>query len=254
MDTLNRSLSRGLQILRIFNTHPTPTLGEVAEASGLPKPTVFRFMKTLAAEGYVTVREPSKRYHLTPAVLELGYAALRSLGVGATLTPFLEELAAKTGGVANLSVLDGRDILYLARVAPPPEIRRLVTMRISVGSRIPAHCTAMGRILLAISETALDTVLAAPLTQLTPKTTTSPEALERAVERARRAGYSLVEEELALGFNGAAVPVVTSKFSGLALGLTVQTTDYTRAEITADLVPLLRETAERVSSALSMSD
>ncbi len=254
MDVLNRSLSRGLQILRLFNAHPTPTLGEIAEESGLPKPTVLRFMKTLVAEGYVTVDAGSKRYHLTPSVLELGYAALRSLGVGATVTPFLEQLAAQTGGITNLSVLDGRDILYLARVAPPPEIRRLVTMRISVGSRIPAHCTAMGRILLASSDAALEAMLDAPLEQLTPNTITSPEALRRAVDRVKHLGYSLVEEELALGFTGASVPVVTAKFAGLALGLTVQTSDYTSAEITAKLVPLLRETSQRISSALSMSD
>lgn len=254
MNVLNRSLSRGLQILRLFNDRPTPTLGEIADGSGLPKPTVLRFMRTLVAEGYVTVDAGAKRYHLTPAVLELGYAALRSLGIGATVTPFLEQLAAQTGGVTNLSVLDGRDILYLARVAPPPEIRRLVTMRISVGSRIPAHCTAMGRILLANSDVALEAVVAAPLAQLTPKTNTSPETLRRAVERVKELGYSLVEEELALGFTGASVLVVTSKFPGLALGLTVQTTDYTSAEITEKLVPLLRETAKRVSSALSMSD
>lgn len=252
MSTLNRSLSRGLQILRLFNAQPTPTLGEIASAVDLPKPTVFRFMKTLAAEGYVTVSPSPRRYHLTPAVLELGYAALRSLGIGATVTPFLEQLAAATGGVTNLSVLDERDILYLARVVPPPEIRRLVTMRISVGSRIPAHCTAMGRMLLAQSAAALETVLAAPLAQLTPKTSTEPAVLRRAVAEVQRLGYSIVEEELALGFNGLAVPVAAREFAGLALGLTVQTTDFSRAEIVTELIPRLQQTAARISAALSM--
>ena len=252
MTSLNRSLSRSLQILRLFNAHPTPTLGEVAEAVDLPKPTVFRFLKTLEAEGYVTVSPISKRYRLTPAVLELGFAALRSLGIGATVTPYLEKLAEETGGVANLTVLDERDILYLARVAPTPEIRRLVTMRISVGSRIPAHCSAMGRMLLSSNPAALEALLSAPLERMTPKTNIDPDSIRRAVARIGKQGYSIVEEELALGFNGLAVPVDTTEFDGLALGLTVQTTDYSKAEIVATLIPKLQTTAARISAGLTM--
>lgn len=251
MAIYNRSLSRGLQILRLFNANPSPTLGEIVAAVSLPKPTVFRFMQTLIAEGYVTVNPVTNRYHLTPAVLELGYGALRSLGIGATVTPFLEQLAFETGGVANLSVLDGRDILYLARVAPPPEIRRIVTMRINVGSRIPAHCTAMGKMLLARSPRALETVLSKPLQPMTPKSITSPEKLQLEIERIRKRGYSVAEEELAIGFSAIAVLVISTNFDGLALGLTVQTTDYTRAQMIEQLVPRLKETAERISASLS---
>jgi IclR family pca regulon transcriptional regulator len=224
----------------------------VAEASGLPRPTAFRFLKTLEAEGYVTISPTSKRYRLTPAVLELGFAALRSLGIGATVTPYLEALAEETGGVANLTALDRGDIVYLARVASTPEIRRLVTMRIGVGSRIPAHCSAMGRVHLSTNPEALEALLSRPLERLTVKTNVDPDSIRRAVARTAKHGYSIVEEELALGFNGLSVPVNTNEFSSLALGLTVQTSDYSRSEIVSVLIPKLHATAALISSGLTM--
>lgn len=251
MTTHNRSVSRSLEILRLFNSHPTPTLGEVSAAVSLPKPTTLRFLRTLEGEGYVTRSPTSKRYRLTPAVLELGFAALRSLGISGATTPFMDELAAATGGVVNLSVLDEHDILYLARVSPPPEIRRLVTMRISVGSRIPAYCTAMGRMLLAGNPSALESVLTSPIAPMTPKSNTDPDSLRRAVERAGENGFCVSEEELALGFIGIAVPVPSSELEQLALGLTVTTTDYNKQQIVDQLVPSLFATAAKISRGLS---
>ena len=148
----NRSLSRGLRILRVFNEEPRPTLTRIAASVELDKTTCRRFLLTLQEEGYVEYDETLKRYQLRPLVLELGFAALGSMSVPKVAAPYMQDLANQTGGALNLSKLEGDEVVLVGRAVAEAEKRKLVTMNLHVGMRLPAHCTAMGRILIGTTQ------------------------------------------------------------------------------------------------------
>jgi IclR family pca regulon transcriptional regulator len=135
----------------------------------------------------------------------LGYAYLSSLGLPGVATPHLEALVAAVRESSSVSVLDGDEIVYVARVST----RRIMTVVISVGTRLPAYCTSMGRVLLAgQSDEWLDGYLAsARLSQLTRQTITDPARLRAELTRVRRQGWALVDEELEEGLRSMAAPI-----------------------------------------------
>jgi IclR family pca regulon transcriptional regulator len=139
-----QSLQRGLAVIRAFDAgHPELTLSEVARLCGLTRAAARRFLLTLADLGYV--RTDGRLFSLTPRVLELGYAFLSSLTLPEVAEPHLERLVAEVRESSSLSVLDGDDIVYVARVPTS----RIMTVAINVGTRFPAYATSMGRVLLA---------------------------------------------------------------------------------------------------------
>ncbi|HLU32391.1 MAG TPA: helix-turn-helix domain-containing protein, partial [Natronosporangium sp.] len=139
-----QSLERGLAVIRAFDAdHRSLTLSEVAAATGVTRAAARRFLLTLAELGYV--RNHGRYFSLTARVLELGYAYLSSLSLPEVAEPHLEALVAQVDESSSLSVLDGTDIVYVARVP----VRRIMTVAISVGTRFPAYATSMGRVLLA---------------------------------------------------------------------------------------------------------
>src|SRR3954451_16591953 len=172
-DTL-QSLERGLAVLQVFSSeHPQLTLSDVARMAGTTRATARRILHTLAALGYVRV--DGRSFSLPPRVLSLGWAYLSSLNLWDIAQPFMEELVAKTNESCSASTLDLPDIVYVARVPT----RRIMTIALAIGSRLPAHATSMGRVLLAdLPDAELDRYLSeTQLERFTKRTVVDPEKL-----------------------------------------------------------------------------
>lgn len=199
-----QSLDRGLAVIRALNVPGRgQTLSDVARDTGLPRAAVRRFLLTLEALGYV--RCSDRRFALTPRVLELGYAYLSSLSLPEIAQPHLRDLVGRVNESCSMSVLDGSDVVYVAR----EPTRRIMTVAISIGTRFPAHVTSMGRVLLAELPgdelpARLDAVSLSPLTS---RTVTDRRVLERELARVRRQGWALVDQELEDGLRSIAAPV-----------------------------------------------
>jgi IclR family pca regulon transcriptional regulator len=199
-----QSLERGLAVIRAFSaSRPSLTLSEVAAATGVTRAAARRFLLTLVHLGYV--RSEGRYFSLTARVLELGYAYLSSLTLPEVAEPHLEDLVAKVNESSSMSVLDGTDIVYVARVP----VSRIMTVAISVGTRFPAYATSMGRVLLAeLPEPELDKLLADLRPEpLTGRTVTTAQALRAELARVRGQGWSLVNQELEEGLRAIAAPV-----------------------------------------------
>lgn len=203
-DQYVQSLARGLSIITAFDDeHRLMTLTEVAQRTGLTRATARRFLLTLTSLGYV--RNDGRLFSLTPRILTLGSAYLSSVGLPQIAQPHLEELSAKLGESTSASVLDGTEIVYIARVAT----RRIMTVGISVGTRFPAYATSMGRVLLAgMADDDLHALLEdMPMSRLTPKTIHTPEALLDEINGIRDRGWSIVDQELEIGLRSIAAPI-----------------------------------------------
>jgi IclR family pca regulon transcriptional regulator len=197
-------LAKGLSVIRAFTRDSaTLTLSEVATLTALPAATARRCLMTLEELGYVM--RNGRQFLLRPKVLELGAAYIDSMNIDFLTKTHLEEVARNTGDSAALCVLDGSDIVYVARAS----IRTLMRLEAHVGSRFPAYATSVGRVLLAGKTVAalqryFETAAIEPLTS---HTVTDVEELRRIVEKCRRNGYSAVKDELDYGVVALAVPV-----------------------------------------------
>lgn len=246
-----QSLGRGLAVIRAFDAgHPEMTLSEVARATGLTRAAARRFLLTLAELGYV--RAEGRTFRLTARVLDLGYAFLSSLTLPEVAEPHLERLVAEVHESSSLSVLDGRDVVYVGRVPTS----RIMTVAINVGTRFPAHATSMGRVLLAgLPESGLAAYLAeADLAPLTPRTVTDPDRLAAEVRRVRTQGWALVDQELEKGLRAVAVPVRDR--AGLIVGavnISAHASRWTQGEMRRTLLPPLLATARYIEADLPAS-
>ncbi|MDG9708777.1 IclR family transcriptional regulator domain-containing protein [Streptomyces sp. DH10] len=199
-----RSFERGLAVIRAFDAeHPALTLSEVARACELTRAAARRFLLTLADLGYV--HTDGRRFRLSPRVLELGYSYLASYTLPQIAEPHLEQLVARVRESSSLCVLDGDDIVYVARVPT----RRIMSASITVGTRFPAYVTSVGRVILAqLPDEDVEARLArAELKPLTPRTVATPQALRTELRRVRRQGYAVVDQELEEGLRSVAAPV-----------------------------------------------
>ena len=199
-----QSLERGLAVIRAFGRHhPALTLSEVARDTGLNSAAARRFLYTLVELGYL--RSDGREFRLRPAVLDLGHAYLSSLTLPDIALPHLEALSTRVGESSSVAVLEGVDIVYVARVAT----RRIMTATIRVGTTFPAFATALGRTILANStadvlDEYLDTI--APVA-LTARTITDVHVLRRELTAIRRAGWAIVDQELEDGLRSVAAPL-----------------------------------------------
>jgi IclR family pca regulon transcriptional regulator len=246
-----QSLERGLAVIRAFDrTHPELTLSEVATSTGVTRAAARRFLLTLMDLGYV--RSDGRFYSLSPRVLELGYAYLSSLSLPEVAEPHLEALVAEVNESSSVSVLDGADIVYVARVPTS----RIMTVAISVGTRFPAYATSMGRVLLAgLSDEALTEYLERQtIERLTPHTITSATALRAELARVRGQGWALVDQELEIGLRAVAAPIRDrSGHTVAAVNISAHASRTTLESMRRDLVPLLLATAARISADLPAS-
>lgn len=237
-----RSLERGLTVIRALNLPGQGrTLSEVARDTGLPRAAVRRFLLTLEELGYV--RSEDRRFWLTPCVLELGYAYLSSFSLPEIAQPHLRGLVGRVDESCSMSVLDGADVVYVAR----EPTRRIMTVAISIGTRFPAFATSMGRVLLAeLPEPDLrDRLASDPLPPLTARTLTDADQLARELTRVRRQGWALVDQELEVGLRSIAVPVRDP--TGRALAAVNVSTHASRTTLQSLRIHLLPELLRAVA-------
>lgn len=203
------ALASGLEVIQAFDhEHPRMTLSEVAARTGMNRAKARRFLLTLHALGYV--RKQQRYFELAPRVLQLGYAFLSANNYRDVIQQYLEDITAETGESSSLGVLDGNDVIYVARSAAK---HRLMAITLSVGTRLPAAHTSMGRMLLAqLSDTDLDHFLASvALESYTDKTVTDVSELRNQIIKARQQGYAISDQELDSGLRSIAVPVYDAK-------------------------------------------
>jgi IclR family transcriptional regulator, pca regulon regulatory protein len=193
-----------LAVLQVFShEHPSVTLSEAAALTGLTRATARRILLTLQDLGYV--RAEGRRFLPTPRVLAIGYAYLSSMDTWQVVHPYLAELADLSQESCSAATLDGTEVVYVARVPS----RRVMAVNLSVGARVPAYATSMGRVLLAgLRPDQLDRYFAAvSLTPLTAGTVTDEAALRAILAEVREQGWSAVDEELEPGLCSIAAPV-----------------------------------------------
>lgn len=199
-----QSLERGLAVIRAFGTdRARMTLSEVAREAELSRASARRFLHTLVDLGYVVT--DGRVFALRPQVLELGYAYLSSLSLPEVAQPHLEQLVEDVGESSSVAVLDGADIVYVARVAT----RRIMSATIQVGTRFPAVATSMGRVVLAyLSDGEREAFLAAvTMAPLTRRTITDKGLLRAELHTVREQGWALVDQELEEGLRSIAAPL-----------------------------------------------
>jgi IclR family pca regulon transcriptional regulator len=239
-----QSLDRGLAVIRAFDAeHPRLQLSEVARATGLTRAAARRFLLTLVQLGYVAVE--GREFRLRPRVLELGYSYLSGLTLPDVAQPHLETLVQRVNESSSVSVLDGDDIVYVARVPT----KRIMAVVIAVGTRFPAYVTSMGRVLLAgLPPAELDAYLArADLAALTPRTITDPQQLRAALARVRDQGYAVVDQELEQGLRSAAAPIRDRDGRVVAaVNVSVSASRTSIRELEVEILPALLETAAQI--------
>jgi IclR family pca regulon transcriptional regulator len=244
-----QSLARGLAVIRAFSAaQPALTLSEVARSTGLTRAAARRFLLTLADLGYV--RSDGRRFSLTPRVLELGYAYLSSLSLPEVADPHLERLVAEVRESASVAVLDGEDVVYVARVATS----RIMRVTINLGTRFPAYCTSMGRVLLAaLPPDDLETYLArTELRRLTSHTIVLPAALRTELDRVRTRGWAMVDQELEAGLRSIAAPIHDrSGRTVAAVNISTHASRTTMPQMERDLLPPLLTTAAKIEADLA---
>lgn len=217
-DTMG-GLAKGLAVIETFTAdHPRQSIAEVSAASGLDRATARRCLLTLAHLGYADY--DGKFFTLTPRVLRLGTACLATMPLPQMVQPWLDKLSETLGESSSVSILDGDEIVYIARASQ----RKVMSISLMPGSRLPAFCTSMGRVLLAaLPEVEVALLLAArPLQARTEFTVTDPEAVMQRIAQVRAQGFAVIDQEVEIGLRSIAVPILDARgrvVAALNLGL-----------------------------------
>ncbi|AWB88838.1 IclR family transcriptional regulator domain-containing protein [Salinibacterium hongtaonis] len=243
-----QSLARGLAVIRAFDgENPEMTLSEVARRTELSRATARRFLHTLVELGYV--RTDGKNFALTARVLDLGYSYLSGLSLPEIAQPHLERLAAAVQESTSASVLDGTDIVYVARVPT----KRIMSVAISIGTRFPAYATSMGRVLLAalpVAE-ATERIAGESLSARTPATIVSADALTRELEKVRASGYAFIDQELEVGLRSMAVAITDGRGRTIAaINVSGHAVESTAEAFRARVAGPLRDAARAIETDL----
>lgn len=242
-----QSLARGLAVIRTFGAErPRLSLSDVARATDLTRASARRFLLTLETEGYVRLRDGL--FELTPRVLELGFSYLSAQSLPEVAQPHLEALSHAVGESSSASILDGTDIVYIARVPT----RRIMSVGITIGTRFPAYVTSMGRVLLAFASAAeRDTYFDGFAGEaFTPRTVTSRDALEAELSRVAAQGWSLIDGELEAGLRALAVPVTRSGTVVAAINVSMPASAEDATAQALRLLPAVQSAAAAISEDL----
>jgi IclR family pca regulon transcriptional regulator len=244
-----QSFARGLAVIRTFGPQtPAMTLSEVAEKTGLTRAGARRILLTLQSLGYVA--SEGRQFELTPRILDLGYSYLSSMPLWDVAQPIMEDLVQNVHESCSASVLDGEDIVYVLRVPT----HRIMTVGLSIGSRLPAHAAAMGRVMLGgLSAGELDAYLAGvKLKALTRHTVTDPKALKKIVLADHKKGWSMVDQELEDGLRSISVPIHSRGRILAAMNVSSQAARSSEAQMVRQFLPRLKAAAEKISQALRL--
>jgi IclR family transcriptional regulator, pca regulon regulatory protein len=243
-----QSLARGFDVIKAFSSGRRPlTISEVAIKTGLTRAAARRYLLTLEMLG--CVRQNGAGFTLTPRILDLGFSYLSTVDVVDVALKQMEEVAKSLHETCSLAVLDGTEIVYIGRVPA----NRIMTINLVVGSRLPAHATSMGKVLLAyLSDEALATYFAsATLRRCTDRTLCSEPALRAALKEVRARGWALSDQETELGVRTIAVPVFDRSMKVVAaMNVSGHTSRVSTAELKKRYLPELAAAARETSRAL----
>jgi IclR family pca regulon transcriptional regulator len=243
------SLARGLAVVQAFQERKRHlTIAQISHRTEIPRAAVRRCLHTLIKLGYATT--DGRTYSLLPKVLTLGHAYLSSTPLAVSAQPYLDRMSEQLHEACNLATLEGVDFLYIARSATT---QRLISVDLSVGGRLPAYCTSMGRILLAALDDASlqDYLDHAELQTKTSRTLTTPEALFECLQQVRQQGWCIVDQELEQGLRSIAVPVYDASGQVLAaLNVSTHAGRVSRSELEQRFLPSMLSASRELSAQL----
>ncbi len=200
-----RAVERAMQILSAFEgEHAEQGISEIAQTTGLPKATAHRIIMTLFNTGFLERTADGEKFRLGLRMLGLGLGALRHLDVRRAARPYMQKLVDEFKEICTLGVFERGQVLYVEVVHSSHSL----TIAARVGRRLPAHCTASGKVLLAfLPQAIIEPVLSAPLAAYTKNTITSPDRLREELEIVRQRGYAVANEELEMGVWAISAPI-----------------------------------------------
>ncbi|WP_324733851.1 IclR family transcriptional regulator [Pseudomonas paeninsulae] len=246
------SLARGLAVVNAFQERKRHlTIAQISHRTEIPRAAVRRCLYTLMKLGYATT--DGRTYSLLPKVLTLGHAYLSSTPLAVSAQPFLDRISEQLHEACNLATLEGEQVLYIARSAIP---QRLISVDLSVGSRLPAYCTSMGRILLAAldDDSLRDYLNHADLQVKTSRTLHTPQALWECLQQVRQQGWCLVDQELEQGLRSLAVPVYDSSGHVLAaMNVSTHAGRVPARELEQRFLPIMLNASRELSGQLFKS-
>lgn len=239
------SLARGLAVLRAFSdSRRALTIAQISQKTGIPRAAVRRCLYTFQQLGYAEAE--MNNFSLRPKVLTLGYSYLSSTPLAVSSQPYLNNISRALNESCSLAVLDDSEVLYVARSATS----RVMSVALNAGSRLPAYCTSLGRVMLAQLEAdELDTYFAqAKLRPMTERTIVSEKQLREVLAGVRRNGYAINDEELELGLRSIAVPVRGASGKVLAaLNIGAQASRVSATQMEQEFLPVLQRGAKELS-------
>jgi IclR family pca regulon transcriptional regulator len=239
------SLARGLAVLRAFSdSRRALTIAQISQKTGIPRAAVRRCLHTLKQLGYADAE--MNNFSLRPKVLTLGYSYLSSTPLAVSSQPYLNNISRALGESCSVAVLDDSEVLYIARSATS----RVMSVALNAGSRLPAYCTSLGRVMLAhLEPDELDAYFArTKLRPMTERTVVSQKRLREILAGVRQAGYAVNDEELELGLRSIAVPVRGASGKVLAgLNVGAQAARVSVAQMEQEFLPVLQRGALELS-------
>ncbi|MBV6305590.1 helix-turn-helix domain-containing protein [Candidimonas humi] len=243
------AFARGMGVIQCFGKGAEQlTLTDVAKRTGLSRGTARRLLLTLHAIGYVAVEEG--HFRLLPKILDLGYSYLASTPIWELAQPFMKNIVDEVDESCGLAVLDGKDVVYLARVPPT----HIYIIPIYVGTRMPAYANAMGQVLLAeLTDAELDAYFAeAKPTKITPSTETNPKTIRRMLKQVREQGYALPVHQVYEGRASLAVPIRNRQGRAVAaMNVSALLSRVSLDDFQNKILPLLQRTARQIQAGLS---
>jgi IclR family pca regulon transcriptional regulator len=237
--------AKGLSVIEAFDQDRDKlTIADIARLTGLDRATSRRCLLTLVDRGFAST--DGKRFSLTARVLRLGYAYLAATPLPRLVQPYLEQLSEATQESCSASILDNGEIVYVARAAQ----RRVMSIGLNVGSRLPAYCTSMGRVLLAaLPEREAHAILKATKREkLTPHTVTDIDELISILGKVRSSGYCINDQELEIGLRSIAVPLLDREGHAIAaVNVGVQAARVSREHMVNEVLPAMRNIQRQVT-------
>ncbi len=231
--------AKGLKVLEAFGPERQRlSITDASDISGLDRATARRCLLTLAELGYADY--DGKFFSLTPKILRIGHAWLSATPLPVLLQPHLDQLSERVGHSASASILDNTEVVYIARAAQ----KRVMSINLMPGSRLPAYSASMGRVLLAaLSDTEVDAILAASqLKAHTPRTLTDPRLLKEEIGKVRQQGYAVIDQELEIGLCSIAIPVSNDRGRVVAaINVGAPAAILPAADLPAHCLPAMRD-------------
>ena len=240
-----KTLDRGLMVIKCFQNNPSLTISEAAVLSGLSRPVTRRVLLTLEYLGYANSKDG--RFSLTTKILSLGYSYLSSHNIWEIAQPYLKKLSNKIDESSSLSILDHTHVVYVARVS----VNKIMKYSLEVGTRLPAHTTSPGRLLLAyLPEHKLDYYFEqAELKAITEKTITSEAEIRKELKIIRENGWALCQDQLELGLISVAAPVRDIRGEIVAaVNCPTNSGRVNMNKVMNEYLPIVLETAEKISN------